>query len=169
MLLPDGRVVTVRSIHETDAGALRAFYLGLSDRSLRMRHLGWVRPLSREMAQKMSTVDFSSRFAFIALLGDQVVADCRLLPNDDGELEVAIVVADALQGRGIGKVMLDLALDVVGGRRVVAEVSYDNQPSLGLLWSRGFVRTRWEFGVMEFVHELTLAASRVHALTPTGK
>lgn len=167
-LLQDGHVAEVRPITPDDAGALRDLYLGLSERSLRLRYLGWVPPLAVEMAERMANVDFRSRFAWVAILHDRVVADCRLAENEAGDLELAIVVADELQHLGLGRVMVDLALDAAGGRTVVADVRYDNRPMTRLLRARAFERRGWELGVMQFVHEPSALAGGAPPMAVTA-
>ncbi len=151
---PDGGQVTIRPLRTEDATRLRDFYRGLSDHSLRMRFLGWVSPVSDELAEKMADLDFTSRYGFAAFQDGELVADCRLITNEEGQFELAIAAADRLQGRRLGKVLLDLALEAAGTRPVVAQVRYDNERMVRLLRSRVFRRTRWEVGIMVFIRDV---------------
>jgi acetyltransferase len=111
----------------------------------------------------MAGVDFDHRFAFLALEGRgaarRVVADARLIDDADhpGRAELAIAIADGLQGLGIGPLMVRLLIDVArerGLEAVGAEVWWENQPMVRVLRRLGFERTAWDLGVMTFVLRL---------------
>lgn len=160
LLETGGRRLLIRAIDTDDTDRIRRFDDGLSDRTRRLRYLSYMPPLSTEQAERMADVDFQSRFAFVAVEGRgadrRVVADARLLGDADhpGRAELAVAVADDLQGRGIGPLLLQLLIDVAGERgfdQVGAEVWWDNQPIIRVLRRLGFERTGWELGVMTFV------------------
>jgi GNAT superfamily N-acetyltransferase len=57
-----------------------------------------------------TSVDYRDRFALVAILDDQIVGVGRYERHDLDAAEIAFVVADAEQNRGIGSLMLaDLA------------------------------------------------------------
>jgi len=149
----DGRPVLVRSIGPADRERLRRFDGGLSDHSRRLRYLGFMPPMSPGWAAYLATPDFDQRFAFVALSGGRLVADCRLVPSQDGSEELALAVADDFQAQGLGPFLLEVALRTAaerGVRAVVADVNYDNQPMSRMLRRFGFQRTGWDLGVMTF-------------------
>lgn len=156
--LRDGRSVRIRPIRRADAEALRAFDGGLCDVNHRFRYLGWVRPLTREQALALATVDFRSRFALVATTrreGEEVVvADCRLVAEPGLPPEIAIAVADDHHDVGLGPVLIRQMLAIAAGHgleRVEARVLYDNVHMMHVLRRLGFERTTWELGVATFV------------------
>ena len=159
-----GRRLLVRAIEPDDAERVRRFDAGLSDRTRRLRYLSYMPPLTAEQAERMARVDFQSRFAFVAVEGHgserRVVADARLLSDADhpGRADMAVAVADDLQGQGIGPLLLQLLVDVAAERgfdEVGAEVRWDNQPIIRVLRRLGFERTEWELGIMTFVRPVS--------------
>ena len=87
-------------------------------------------------------VDHHDRVAFVALLGENIVAVGRYErePGTD-EAEVAFVVADEHQGRGIGSVLLEhlaAAAQESGLSRFVAVVLIENQTMLRVFRDAGY-------------------------------
>jgi ribosomal protein S18 acetylase RimI-like enzyme len=153
-----GHAVVIRGIESSDAEMYRAFDATLSERSRRLRYLGYMPALEAERAIQLATVDFDSRFALVAVASGEsrIVADCRLVPAADGRSEVAIAVADDYQGGGLGEFMLELILGIAADRGlqgVTAEVRYDNEAMLRLLRRLGFRRKAWELGVVTLERE----------------
>ncbi|HEX6349147.1 MAG TPA: GNAT family N-acetyltransferase [Candidatus Dormibacteraeota bacterium] len=142
----------VRRIAPGDRERLRRFDAGLSDRSRRLRYLGFMPPMSKEWAAHLAAPDFDRRFAFVAVAGRRLVADCRLVPSDDGAEELALAVSDDFQGEGLGHVLVETALSAAAacGAEVVAQVRYDNDRMAHLLRAFGFRRTGWDLGVLTF-------------------
>ena len=157
--LHDGRRVTVRAMRPHDVDRLREFDAGLSPRSRQFRYLGSKPPMTQEdWAKQLATVDFDRRFALVATAGkgaaERIVADCRLVANEENRAELAIVVADDHQGAGLGRLLVELTLKVAtdrGLREVFGDVRFDNRVMALLLRSEGFERVGWDVGVMTFV------------------
>lgn len=157
------RRLLVRSAQPSDAARIRAFENGLSERTRRLRYLSYMPPLTTEQAVQQASVDFDRRFAFVAIegQGDQrrIVADARLLADTrhEGQAEVAIAVADHLQGAGVGPQMLGLLIEVAAERgfeAVCADVWWENRPIVRVLRGLGFQRTGWDLDVLTFTKRL---------------
>jgi protein lysine acetyltransferase len=93
-------------------------------------------------------VDYVDHFVWVVTHGADgpVVADARFIRDEDdpGSAEVAITVADAYQGRGIGTLLLvalAVAARVDGIKRFHARVLSDNPPARAL---GDKVNARWE-------------------------
>jgi protein lysine acetyltransferase len=93
-------------------------------------------------------VDYVDHFVWVVTDGvdGPVVADARFIRDeaDPGSAEVALTVADAYQGRGIGTLLLvalAVAARVDGIKRFHARVLSDNPPALVL---GDMVNARWE-------------------------
>ena len=106
--LRDGTVIEVRPIEPADGGALVAFHEQLSRESARLRFFNMHPHLSEREVERFTNVDHHERQAFVAVRGAEIIAVGRYdRAGDADEAEVAFVVADAWQGRGIATVLLD--------------------------------------------------------------
>jgi GNAT superfamily N-acetyltransferase len=106
VVLRDGSTVHVRPIRAADKPAVRAFLEALSPESIGFRffgvpNLGWATSWSVD-------VDYADRFALIAESGapHKVISHAAYVRIDDQRAEVAFMVADAWQGRGISTILL---------------------------------------------------------------
>jgi len=108
--LPDGTHVRVRPIRPEDAGLELRFFNGLSDRSRRQRFMQHLRELPPLMLERFTHPDYDRELALVALhpAGGEFIAVARYAPNADGvTAEFALVVADAWQGKGVGRHLLE--------------------------------------------------------------
>ncbi len=93
-------------------------------------------------------VDYVEHFVWVVIDGADgpVIADARFIRDEDdpASAEVALTVADAYQGRGIGTLLLGalaVAARVDGVKRIHARVLSDNPPARAL---GDKVNARWE-------------------------
>jgi acetyltransferase len=106
--LRDGRRVSVRPIRADDAPLLQRLFAGLSERSRYQRFMQYVSELSPAMLVRFTRIDYHRELALLALHGDELIAVGRYAPDEDGRnAEFALVVADAWQGRGLGRQLLE--------------------------------------------------------------
>jgi len=144
VVLLDGRSVHLRPIRAADADALRKFHSGLSERTIYFRYFSPKRDLSEADLAHLTTVDYQDRFAFIALDRDGIVGVGRydVLPGSTPTTaEVAFVVADHVQGRGLGSILLEHLAAVArerGVRKFEADVLRVNQAMLATFRSAGY-------------------------------
>ncbi len=152
--LPDGGRISVRPISRTDADGILHLHGRLSDRSRYLRFFSAYPRMSAADLRRFTTVDHHDREAFVALLGDELIAVARYerLREDGRDAEVAFLVDDAHQGRGIAPLLLDrlvVAARAVGVRRFVAEVLPGNNAMLKVFAASGFaVKTTYGDGVV---------------------
>ncbi len=148
--LPDGGLLYFRGIRPGDRNALREQFLKLSTRSVRDRFLTVKRDLTPAELDYFTRVDFIDHVALVAELstpdGLRPAAVGRFVRDkDDAEsCEFAITVVDELQGRGIGKAMLEHLIQcarALGIRRFEAEVFSDNRRVTRLLRGTGLPLT----------------------------
>jgi acetyltransferase len=109
--LADKTVLRVRPIRPEDAMLEQAFVAGLSERSRYMRFMQHLPELTPQMLARFTQVDYDRELALVAIDdvsgGDHIVGVARYVANPDGEsVEFAIVVADAWQGRGLGRALM---------------------------------------------------------------
>ena len=132
--LSDGTRVVIRPVEPGDRPRLAAAMAKLSRESVRRRFLAAKPSLSGTELRYLTEVDGAHHLALVAVLADDPeqiagVARCiRLAPGSD-TAEFAIVVGDALQGQGLGRLLgraLAAAAAGAGIRRFTATALADN-------------------------------------------
>lgn len=141
-VLPDGTPVRFRPIRHEDAPLLQEGLGRLSERSRRLRFHGAVTHLSEAKLHRLVDVDHHDQEALVADLleadgyrGVGVARYARASADDDAP-EFAIVLEDAVQGRGLGRLLLRALFATArrnGFRRLTAEVLAENDRMLTLL------------------------------------
>jgi RimJ/RimL family protein N-acetyltransferase len=151
--LTDGREGVLRAIRPDDRAAFLAFHAGLSAESRYFRYFSARRKLPEAEIRHVSEVDPQTHAGVVVLVKGQLVGHAlydRLA--DPKEAEVALEVADAFQGHGVGTAMLAELARVAtraGVRRFVAHVLPTNQRMLQVFRDLGFEEhARFEDGVI---------------------
>ena len=152
-VLADGGVVRVRPITPDDADALVDFHENLSFESRYFRFFSPHPTLRPDEVERFTNVDGSNRVALVATESGRLVAVGRYdRLKDATEAEVAFVVADAHQGRGLASLLLEHLAAVAaqhGIVRFVAETLPSNQRMLRVFRDTGFpVKTSIDEGVV---------------------
>lgn len=159
VVLADGGTAHVRPIRPADADRLRAFYSRLSDESIYFRFFGPRPRLSDREVAWFTNVDYLSRVALIATIGTEMVAVIRYDRTGPGEGEVAFLVEDAHQGRGVASVLLEHLAATArerGVERFVADVLPANMKMMGVLRQAGYTaETHFADGVVRMTLDLT--------------
>jgi GNAT superfamily N-acetyltransferase len=145
VLLADGATVVVRTIRSDDDAALRAFHARLSPESIVLRFFGPHPRLSDAEVERFTRVDGVDRLALVAEDASGIVAVARFdRPPGCDEAEVAFVVGDALQGHGLGSLLLQRLADEARSRGIrwfVADTLSENYRMLNVFRDAGFPRT----------------------------
>ncbi|MEU5862812.1 MULTISPECIES: bifunctional acetate--CoA ligase family protein/GNAT family N-acetyltransferase [unclassified Nonomuraea] len=173
VVLADGGTAHVRPIRPADADRLRAFYSRLSAESIYFRFFGPRPRLSDRDVERFTNVDYDNRVALIATIGAEMVAVIRYDRTEPGEAEVAFLVEDAHQGRGVASVLLEHLAATArerGIERFVADVLPANMKMMGVLRQAGYTaESRFADGVVRMTLDLTptetsaeVTASREH-------
>ena len=143
--LPGGASVRVRPIRPEDAEMEASFVRNLSDHARHFRFGTAMKELTREMLVRFTQIDYDRELALLVLTdqGDREteVAVARYARTGPDSADVAIVVADAWQGKGLGRRLLVRLLDIGrsrGIRRFEGEMLSENLPIRNLLASLGF-------------------------------
>ena len=142
VVLNDGGTAHLRPIRPDDADRLREFHSRLSQQTVYNRFFAYHPTLSDADVARFTTVDHVDRVALVATLHGQIIGVVRYdrLPGAD-EGEVAFVVQDAHQGRGLGPVLLEHLAAAARERGVVrftADVLPTNRAMLGVFKSAGY-------------------------------
>jgi protein lysine acetyltransferase len=111
-ILRDGIRATIRPIRPDDKAELEAGLHRLSDESVHKRFLGPKPRFTRAELRYLTEVDGHDHVAFVAEVPEYpglIVAVARYvrLADDAEAADVAVVVADPLQGRGLGSALVD--------------------------------------------------------------
>jgi acyl-CoA synthetase (NDP forming)/RimJ/RimL family protein N-acetyltransferase len=154
VMLADGSTAHVRPIRPDDADAVVALHSRFSERTRYLRYFSpYPRIPPRELAYFVN-VDHHDREAFVVELGDELIAIGRFdrLGAGSTEAEVAFVVEDAHQGRGLGSVLLEYLAEAArdeGITRFVAEVLPVNSKMLRVFSDAGYsVERQYADGVV---------------------
>ena len=138
-VLPTGTVLHVRPIRPEDSASLAAGYARLSRETIRRRFLVPKPRLSSSELRYLTEVDGHDHVALVATDADGdvvAVARCIRLPERPDTAEMAVTVADPLQGQGLGTFLaqrLAEAAAAEGIERVVATTLDENEPAQRLL------------------------------------
>jgi GNAT superfamily N-acetyltransferase len=144
--LEDGSIFEIRPVTPEDKTLLASGFERLSERSRYLRFLGAMPTLSRRQLAYLSELDHQSHVAVGVLDDGEPVAVGRWVRFDDepAEADVAITVLDDYQGRGVGRIVIQV-LAMVARHRDVRWLHFDvlaeNTAMLGLLDRLGAVRT----------------------------
>jgi acetyl coenzyme A synthetase (ADP forming)-like protein len=170
VLLRDGDVVHMRPIRPDDVDLLRRFYGRVGPQSAYFRFFRVKRELSPEELIHFTNVDYDDRMALIAIHDGEMVAVGRYdvfteKTTEEGKVaEVAFLVEDAFQGRGIGTQLLQqltVYARSLGITKFEAFVLRDNRAMMRMFRDSGYTLTReldeGVFGV-EFPIEYSLEA-----------
>ncbi|MFD5179538.1 GNAT family N-acetyltransferase [Nocardia sp. NPDC058379] len=170
VLASDGGVVRVRPIVPADAPALAVFHAALSDRTRYLRYFGPYPRISPKDMYRTTHVDYRDRVGLVALLGDAIIGVARyeLLDRQGPRAaEVAFVVADEHQGRGLGSVLLEHLAGAAAENEVVAfvaEVLAENEAMITVFRDAGYQLQRSRDGAevhLEFAIDPTEALRTV--------
>ncbi len=139
--LPDGARLRLRPIRPEDQDRLTAFYDRLSRHTAYQRFFAVMRRLPPNWAHFLANVDYERRLALIAEHGPpdepELIGVARYEPADQVDTaEIAFVIQDRWQNRGLGTLMLDALLaaaDARGIRRFRAYVLAANMRMIDLL------------------------------------
>lgn len=157
VLLLDGTPARLRPIRPADVRLLVAFYARVSPESKYKRFFAPYPSLSDRDVERFTTVDYDDRVALIVMLAADMVGVGRYDRIDDAEAEVAFLVQDGLQGRGIAQLLLEHLAQAGrerGVRRFVAEVLPDNSRMIQTFSDAGY---RVERGLTDGILRLTFA------------
>jgi RimJ/RimL family protein N-acetyltransferase len=139
--------VRLRPIRPDDAGALTALYDRLSLESAYQRFFTVMRRLPPDWARTLADVDHDRRAAIGAVDPDSELVGVARYDWDaaSDEAEIALVVQDAWQNRGLGTILLAALVDHAISRGIArfrAYVLADNHRMLRLIGELGLVSER---------------------------
>lgn len=167
VVLRDGGTARIRPITVDDADRLVSFYEQVSDESKYYRFFAPYPRLSAKDVHRFTHHDFVDRVGLAATIGGEFIATVRYdrigangmpasAPAD--EAEVAFLVQDAHQGRGVASALLEHIAAVArerGIRRFAAEVLPANTKMIKVFTDAGYTQQRsFEDGVVRLEFDL---------------
>ncbi|MFF3165575.1 bifunctional acetate--CoA ligase family protein/GNAT family N-acetyltransferase [Streptomyces sp. NPDC003273] len=167
VVLRDGGTARIRPITVDDADRLVSFYEQVSDESKYYRFFAPYPRLSAKDVHRFTHHDFVDRVGLAATVGGEFIATVRYdrigtdgmpasAPAD--EAEVAFLVQDAHQGRGVASALLEHVAAVArerGIRRFAAEVLPANTKMIKVFTDAGYTQKRsFEDGVVRLELDL---------------
>lgn len=146
VLLRDGESVFLRAATPEDVPAVEALMRSVSRESLQMRFMGAVAQVARSVIEIMCGGEPRDRLCLLAIMGKEPQARVVAVGNYismgvGGKAEVAFLVQDEYQGRGISTLLLERLAGIAAGQGFVgfeAEVLYENQPMINVFRDSGF-------------------------------
>lgn len=107
-IVKDGGTCRIRPILPSDADGLQAFVRGMSAESSYLRFFRVKSELTGKELKEFTRLDYLESMAFVALIEGVIIGVGRYNISEDqpGVAEVAFTVADGMQGKGIGTVLL---------------------------------------------------------------
>ncbi|WP_046494436.1 bifunctional acetate--CoA ligase family protein/GNAT family N-acetyltransferase [Streptomyces odonnellii] len=167
VVLRDGATARIRPITTADAGRLVSFYEQVSDESKYYRFFAPYPRLSAKDVHRFTHHDYVDRVGLAVTVGGEFIATVRYdrvdargrsasAPAD--EAEVAFLVQDAHQGRGVASALLEHIAAVArerGIRRFTAEVLPANSKMIKVFRDAGYTQRRnFEDGAVRLTLDL---------------
>ena len=145
-----GYSISIRPLRRADLDIESAFVEGLSRETRYNRLLGGAINISRAYIEQLTTIDYSRDMALAAVVMTQssevLIGVARYVQDTTADertapCEFAIVVADAWQGRGIGRNLMQKLIAVArirGVPRLFGEILATNHGMLTMVKKLGF-------------------------------
>jgi GNAT superfamily N-acetyltransferase len=144
-LLSDGRQIEVRALRREDEVDMLAAIEKTSAQSLQRRFFVMKRHFSDKELAFFMDVDFKNHVAIVASADEAghnvIVGGGRYIVFEPGRAEMAFVVIDAWQGRGIGSLLMRHLIKIAsaaGLNELTAEVLPENAAMLRVFGKFGF-------------------------------
>jgi len=156
-VIADGTQVFFRPVKVTDEDAMRDFFYSLSPESIYHRFFQPVKSMPHSRVMPMVSIDYDKDMALVATVedigGEKIVGVGRYMRSSKDEkfAEVAFLVRDEWQNRGMGRALLTSLTEIAKSRGIegfVASVLHDNKQMMGVFHASGYaVKTTFEDGI----------------------
>jgi len=162
--LKDGTEIFFRPIKPTDEPALAGMLYSLSEESVRTRYLARTVAFPHKDIQQLTNIDYKKDLAIVGVVpgvsGEEIVAIAQyFLDPKTQAAEVAFLVQDEWQQKGMGTFLLDYVTKIArqrGVKRFYAKVLPNNKPMLAIFHNSGFkVNTEFDGDVYSITYDLT--------------
>lgn len=146
VLLSDGGSAQLRSVRAEDAPRIAAFHRTLSLETIHFRYFSGLAVLPPLILRRFSQPDLAREIVIVAEVGSELIALASAHSKASPDTaEVAFVVADAWQGRGLGTLLLEELAEQARARgitRFLADTLFSNRAMLRVFRDAGFAVER---------------------------
>lgn len=161
--LRDGSQVTIRPICRDDIELERLFIENLSPEARRFRFLCTIAGPSDALLRRLTDIDAERESALIAVIDEgihqRMVGAARFCRTDAERAEVAVVVSDDWQGRGLATLLMNRLIEVAKQQGIRSLISTDpgsNASMRRLADSLGFLHSRDPADATQVIYTLKL-------------
>jgi len=161
--LRDGTEIFFRPVKPTDEAALSEMLYSLSEASIRTRYIAQTMTFPHKDVQRLTNIDYIQNLAIVGTVpgvsGEEFVAIAQyFLDPKTGSAEVAFLVQDEWQKKGMGTFLLNYLAQVAkkrGVKQFYAKVLPTNKPMLAIFHNSGYeVRTEFDGEVYSITYDL---------------
>ncbi|OHB75138.1 MAG: 4-hydroxybutyrate CoA-transferase [Planctomycetes bacterium RBG_16_55_9] len=162
--LRDGTEIFFRPIKPTDEPALSEMMYSLSEASVHTRYMTYTMSFPHRDIQRVTNIDYRQDVAIVGVvpgvLGEEIVAIAQyFLDPKTQAAEVAFVVQDEWQRKGMGTFLLDYITQIArhrGVRKFWAKVLPNNEPMLAIFHNSGYkINTTFDGDAYDITYDLT--------------
>ncbi|OGD48147.1 hypothetical protein A3K69_04865 [Candidatus Bathyarchaeota archaeon RBG_16_57_9] len=145
MITKGGSELIVRPIKPTDEEMLSDMFYDLSDQTIINRFFSMLKSMPHRKLQQFCCIDYDGEMSLVALTKEGVkqrivgLGSYHLNPATH-RAEIAFMMADAWQGKGIGTYMMQGLVKIAKSKKIkgfTAEVMRDNVPMIALMHKAG--------------------------------
>ncbi|MFA4873707.1 MAG: GNAT family N-acetyltransferase [bacterium] len=156
-VIADGTQVFFRPIRITDEKPIRDFFYSVSPETIYHRFFQPVKSLPHSKVMPLVSIDYEKDMAIVAIIGDvageKILAVGRYMRGSKEEkmAEVAFMVRDEWQNRGMGRALLTQLAEIAqmsGVEGFVASVLHDNKQMMAVFHNGGYMlKTSFDEGI----------------------
>jgi acyl-CoA hydrolase/RimJ/RimL family protein N-acetyltransferase len=161
--LNDGTQIFFRPVRPNDEPALAEMLYSLSTQSVRTRYMTHTMAFPHKDVQRLTNIDYHQDLAIVGVVpgisGEEIVAIAQyFLDPKTQAAEVAFLVQDEWQQKGMGTFLLDYITQIArqrGVKRFYAKVLPNNKPMLTIFHNSGYrVNTEFDGEVYSITYDL---------------
>jgi RimJ/RimL family protein N-acetyltransferase len=162
--LRDGTEIFFRPVKPNDEPALSEMLYSLSEESVRTRYMAHTMVFPHRDIQRLTNIDYRQDVAIVGLIprvsGEEIVAIAQYFLDPQTQVaEVAFLVQDEWQQKGMGTFLLDYITQIArrrGVKRFCAKVLPNNEPMLAIFHNSGYkVNTEFDGYAYDITYDLT--------------
>jgi RimJ/RimL family protein N-acetyltransferase len=163
--LRDGTQIFYRPIKPTDEPALSEMMYSLSEKSVQTRYMARTMAFPHRDMQRVTNIDYRQDIAIVAVVpgvsGEEIIVAIAqyFLDPKTKDAEVAFLVQDEWQRKGIGTFLLDYITKIArqrGVRRFWAKVLPTNEAMLAIFHNSGYkINTKFDGHAYDITYDLT--------------
>jgi acyl-CoA hydrolase/GNAT superfamily N-acetyltransferase len=167
--LRDGTEIFFRPVKPTDEESLADMLYSLSTQSIRRRYFTHTKTFPHKDMQKLTNIDYEQNLAIVGIVpspaGEDIVAIAQyFLDPKTGVAEVAFIVQDEWQDKGMGSFLLEYITTIArsrGIRSFYATVLPMNKAMLQIFYNSGYeIKTEFDGDAYSITYELAKRKGR---------